>query len=362
MRILMIGTGECGGNLLDEFSRQALGTSRLGIFKTKRLPRDVEVETIVVNTAPRDLSKLDNVKRADKIDLEEHGVGMNREKGKTAYSKNKERILREVEDRSPFDLSFLFTSLGGGTGSAFTPELIADLRERLRLNSYVISVLPFRKEGSILIENAGFSLRDIIEANPLSNILIDNEFLRGGRSYADAHKIINRTVAERFMFLLKVLNSDQIVTADLGDLETCLSAGTGLATLGYGKQRNEDESVGHAIRRSTVPENLLFNARMEDVGRALFLVWGDERFLDTAQIMDQIEELGTTVGQPLRGVAIGDELPKVLTLLNLTEIGPVENITRMLREAIMHERERKRTARDRRKEVIERIDRFEPEY
>jgi len=361
MRALVIGVGECGGRLLDEFNRQATGTTKFGIFKEKRIP-NCELETLAINTSPMDLTKLENTRKSDKLNLEEHGVGANRKKGKQAYKGHKEEVMEEIVSREPYDLSFLFTSLGGGTGSSFVPELILDLKDRVGINSYVVGVLPFREEGTIFIQNAGFALRDIIEAGPISTILTDNQFLGGGRSFAHAYKMINKTVAERFVFLLKVLNSEQIVTADLGDLEGALSAGTGLATLGYGKQRDEEESVKQAITRSMASSNLLFEATTADVGRALFLIWGDEGYLDTGEILDHIKEVGSTVGQPFRGVAIGDELPRCLSLLNLTEIDPVEDITRRMREAIVHEQEKKGTAEDRREEVIERIDRLEPEY
>ena len=186
-------------------------------------------------------------------------------------------------NRGPFDLSFLFTSLGGGTGSSFVPRLIMDLKDRLETNSYVVGVLPFREEGTIFIQNAGFALRDIVQTKPISTILVDNEFLRGGKNFAEAYRSINKTVAERIMYLLKVLTSEQIVTADLGDLETALGAGTGLATLGYAKQESEERSIGETIERSLAKNNLLFNVDTEDVGRALFLIWGAERYLDTSE-------------------------------------------------------------------------------
>lgn len=364
LNVLIIGIGQCGNRILDAINKEAFGGSVISkYYGIQKFPS--HVETIAINTALNDLKELRFTKAKDRIHVPYlHGVGANRNIGKQCFEDNKELLLRVIEERGNFDVAFVIASSSGGTGSSFTPLLIEAMKERYKYNVYGIVVLPFREEGSIYLQNAIFCLKELIAGNSDGNIILDNQFLKHlGKDIHTAYDGINRTIAQRFLFLLKSLDSEMMMVTDLGDFKTVMSAGSKLATIGFG-EGNKNLTIKAVINHSLSHAGLLFELDpFKEANRAMIIIEGDKKYLDINDITGEVEKLSNKIGQIFKGVLLRKgEMPRVLTVLAIGTSTELDKFFNIGIDAINKERERKEIMAEQNRGLKQKLEGLEPQY
>ncbi|MFZ3060299.1 MAG: cell division protein FtsZ [Candidatus Methanoperedens sp.] len=364
LNVLIIGVGQCGNRILDAINKEAFGGSVLSkYYGTQKFTS--RVETLAINTAMNDLKELRFTRAKDRIHVPYlHGVGANRNIGKQCFEDNKELLLRSIEERGDFDVAFVIASSSGGTGSSFTPLLIEALKERYKFSVYGIIVLPFREEGSIYLQNSIFCLKEIIAGSSDGNIIVDNQFLKHlGKDIKSAYDGINRTVAQRFLFLLKSLDSEMMMVTDLGDFKTVMSTGSKLATMGFG-EGDKNLSIKAVIKHSLSHAGLLFELDpYKEANRAMIIIEGDKKYLNINDITTEVEKLSSEIGQIFKGVLLRNGgMPRVLTVLSIGASSELNKLFTIGIDAVRKEKEKKEQVAEQNRGIKEKLEGLEPQY
>lgn len=347
--VLMLGVGQCGNRILDAINREAFGgSSRLSkYYSRQKFPS--RVETIAINTAINDLKELRFTAAKDRLHVPNlHGVGANRNVGKQGFWDNREIILEEIEKRGDFDIVFVMTSVSGGTGSSFSPLLIHELKKRYEdISIIAVAVLPFREEGSIYLQNAAFSMREMVEVDTDGLILVDNQNLkRYSGDIASAYDKINTLAAQRVLFLIESLDSEMLSVTDLGDFKTVMHGGLAMGTMGFYQTDRKTPSVRSAIQNSLKPSSLLYPANVYDeAARAMIIIQGSREHLDVDEITKEIEKLSSNIGQVFKGIVVKKGPPKVLSVFTLEKVPELEMLYAQAAQAIHDEKDRKTRAK-----------------
>jgi cell division GTPase FtsZ len=365
LNVLMLGVGQCGNRILDAVNKEAFGGSRLAkYYSRQRFPS--RVETIAINTAINDLRELRFTTAKDRLHVPNlHGVGANRNIGKQGFWDNRDMIMEEIEKRGDFDIAFVMTSTSGGTGSSFSPLLIHELKKRYKNISVMpIAVLPFREEGSIYLQNAAFSMRELMEVETEGLILVDNQYLkRCSGDIASAYDQINRMVARRLLFLIDSLDSEMLSVTDLGDFKTVMNGGLKIGTMGFSQADRKNPSVKGAIQGSLKPGNLLYPANVYDeAARAMIIIQGSKEHLDVDEITKEVERLSTNIGHVFKGLVIKKGYPKVLSVFTLASVPELEALYAQAARAIHEEKERKQRAKKQLSDAFAHIEDLEEVY
>ena len=244
MKLLVIGCGQCGGRLADEFAL---------LNRVSGVRRGMEVisNTIAVNTDMADLSGLKNIKPDYKHRIlignrrtSGHGVGKINEIGAELAREDGDKVIETVRSTphlAETDAFLLVASAAGGTGSGSIPVLTRLLKERHADKPvYNIIVLPFDYElmtEERSIYNVGTCLKSAYLAAD-AIFLVDNQrYVRKSKSMQENLAKINYQVVKPFFNLLcageetkaKFVGSRVL---DAGDIIQTLS---GWSVIGFGK-------------------------------------------------------------------------------------------------------------------------------
>ncbi len=243
MKLLVIGCGQCGGRIADEFAR---------LNRKARAQRGIEIITnaLAVNTDIADLTGLSFIKPDYQHRIliggqktGGHGVGKINELGAEIAKENGDKILEALRTTRHFhetDAFLLIASAAGGTGSGAIPILAQYLKERYAEKPlYHLIVLPFKHEEKVeerTIYNTATCLKSAyLVADAI--FLIDNQrYIREGFSIQDNLAKINVLAVEPFYNLLcageeKKSKHIGAKMLDAGDIIQTLS---GWTVIGYG--------------------------------------------------------------------------------------------------------------------------------
>jgi len=239
MRALVIGCGECGGRLAEEFGKPSY---QGGFFRRRKNLQPVL--PIIINTTRLDMWKIapKNISEARWINADQArvvrglekgeeiggGCGARRDRGKEIFDKNEARIIEEIFEvlpdarTKPPNLVIVTTSFGGGTGSSFSPRLVASLRKAFRERSgvalpmLVLGALPLTppREKAIFTENAAQCLHEIFIAEKdfraCGVSTIDNEWWAKGGDIQRQYPAINSFIVRQFRPLIEPLGKGDI--------------------------------------------------------------------------------------------------------------------------------------------------------
>ena len=181
MKLLVIGCGQCGGRLADEFARRD---------RRARVLRGTQIvtETLAVNTDIADLSGLFYVKsdRGHRIMIGRrktggHGVGKINELGAEIAREDGAKVMEAVgrgQQHADADAFLLIAGAAGGTGSGAIAELGQQIKEHYPDKPvYGLAVLPFRYEELTedrSIYNVGTCLKSLYLVTD-AVFLVDNQ-------------------------------------------------------------------------------------------------------------------------------------------------------------------------------------------
>ncbi len=246
MKLVVIGFGQCGGRIADEFARWE---------KSARAHRGISIvpAAFAVNTDIADLTGLSHIKSdfQHRILIGNrrtggHGVGKINEVGAEIAHQDSDKIIDAVGSAERFyesDAFLLIAGAAGGTGSGSMPITAKSIRERYPEKPiYTLLVLPFEHEEGIharTVHNtatcvkATYSVADAV-------FLVDNQrYIAMDSSLVNNMEAINRLIAEPFFDLLcageeKKPKNIGAKLLDAGDIEQTLG---GWSVLGFGKSQ-----------------------------------------------------------------------------------------------------------------------------
>jgi len=296
VKLLVIGCGQCGGKIADEFARQSImAHTQRGI--------DIITSVLAVNTDTADLSGLSYIKRDYQHRIliggqktRGHGVGKINELGAEIAREDGDKVLegiRAVERFAETDAFLLIAGAAGGTGSGAVSVLAQQVKERyVEKPLYTIIVLPFRYEEVTeerSMYNVGTCLKSIyLVADAV--VLIDNQrYVREKNSIRSNFANINTQIVTPFYNLLcpgEETNRKYVGARvlDAGDIVQTLAGwtvvGHGTANIPRIKMFNgklDFRDKASATLRGVQAMNqaistLSLNCKPEDAKRALYLL------------------------------------------------------------------------------------------
>jgi len=342
MKLVVVGCGQCGGKIADEFSR---------LGRRARSERKIEIinGAFAVNTDTADLSGLKYIK----ADYQHriliggrrtggHGVGKVNELGAEIAKEDGDKVLDAIRTSPRFfesDAFLLVAGAGGGTGSGSISILSQLIKERYGDKPlYNVLVLPFQHEEDTegrTIYNSAVCLKS---ADSVADaiFLIDNQrYVKKDSTIRNNFALINNLIVEPFYNLLcageeqkrKRIGSKLL---DAGDILQTLS---GWTVIGYGKTplklvRFPFERTRNFRKKSTETHKgieamdeaisqLSLKCNPTDAGRALYLLSAPAKEMN----MDLIKELGDYLRDITSGAIIRNgDYPRDSGMLDVTVI------------------------------------------
>jgi len=255
MNVAAVGVGGAGGRLLNQLAGRGSDSPVSSAFA---------VDTDQGSLASLDAVPAENRHAIGRFETDGEGTDGDRELARSIVEDQRLELRRTVEDgiRTSVDAIVLLAGLGGGTGSAVTPSIAADLAEVYQQPVYTVSILPAETEKQVRT-NTAIALSELDET-VAGQIAMDNEaWLWGARTLESHGEIVNREFVTRLDELLTIGQGggssgvgQQVV--DASDVMETIDGG-GLATIGYAqtplsKWREGNSSVLGSLKRRLAGE------------------------------------------------------------------------------------------------------------
>jgi cell division GTPase FtsZ len=316
MKLIVVGFGQCGGRIADEFSRlnaRARATRRL----------DIVTGAFAVNTDIADLSGLHTIRSNFQYRIligsrktGGHGVGKINELGAEIAREDADKVVETIRSAGRFaetDAFLLAAGAAGGTGSGAISVMTQQIKERyVDKPVYNLIVLPFEHEEATedrTVYNVATCLKS-------SYLVADAIFLVDNQRYAMkdspiSHNLakINAMIVQPFFNLLCAgeEKKSRYIGAKILDAGDIIQTLVGWTTLGHGHSRESALrsffSMGRDFRNKAnetqkgiqaldaAVSGLSVRCNPLDSKRALYLVSAPAREIN----MDLIKELGTYI-------------------------------------------------------------------
>jgi len=352
MKLVVVGFGQCGGRIADEFAR---------LNRRARAQRGIEIITgaFAVNTDAADLSGLSTLG----ADYQHriliggrktggHGVGKINELGAEIAKEDGDKVIDAIRTPKRFfetDAFLLIASAAGGTGSGAIPIMTKYIKERyMDKPVYNLIILPFEHEETTeerTIYNSAICLKSV---NSVADaiILVDNQrYVRKDFSLRNNLAKINALIVEPFYNLLCAgeEKKSKHIGAKMLDAGDIIQTLVGWTVIGYGtsqlplfrfpfwqminfrKKSTETHRGIHAMDEALSELSIKCNPR--DAGRALYLLSAPAKEVN----MDLIKELGSYLRYiaPEATIRNGDyprERGMLDIIIILSELGDVEKV------------------------------------
>jgi cell division GTPase FtsZ len=341
MKLVVIGFGQCGSRIADEFAR---------LNKRARSHRGIEITpgVFAVNTDAADLSGLSTIK----ADYQHrilvggrktggHGVGKINELGAEVAREDADKVVDALRATKRFyetDGFLLVAGAGGGTGSGSIPIIAQHIKERYTDKPlYALVILPFEHEeeneertvyNTAVCLKSTYSVADAV-------ILVDNQrYVRKDFSLKNNLSKINTLIVEPFYNLLcageeKRARHVGAKTLDAGDIIQTL---LGWTVLSYGEShlRRFKFPIGSKSFRDKSTEThkgiqamdeaiseLSTHCNPKDAGRALYLLSAPAKEIN----MDLVKELSDWLKDMAPNAIIRNgDYPRQSDMMNVTLI------------------------------------------
>ena len=354
MKFVVIGSGQCGSRIADEFAR---------LNRRARSRRGIEIITGVfaVNTDAADLSGLASVKSDYQHRIliggrktSGHGVGKINELGAEVAREDGDKVIDAIRTARHFfetDAFLIVASSAGGTGSGSLPIMTQMLKDRyMDKPVYALVVLPFEHEEQTeerTVYNTATCLKSVSSVAD-AIFLIDNQrYVRKDFSIRNNLAQINALIVEPFYNLLcageekkaKFVGSKVL---DAGDIIQTL---VGWTAIGFGKSplpliRFPFERTRNFRKKSTETHKgimamdeaiseLSIRCKPVDTGRALYLISAPAREMNMAlakELGDYLKDIASEAiirnGDYPRG---GGSLDVTVILSELSDVEKIKN-------------------------------------
>jgi len=319
MKLVVVGFGQCGGKVADEFNR--LNTDAL-------FSRRVEIITDVfaVNTDVADLDSLSSIKSDHRHRIlignrktGSHGVGKINEVGAELAQKDADKVIDAIRASRHLyeaDAFLLIASAAGGTGSGSMPILAQIIKSRFQNKPvFAMVVLPFEHEEKTdarTVYNTATCLR-ATDSVADAVFLVDNQrYIEKDTALTNNMAAINKLIAEPFCDLLRAGEEKNVKNIgvrlmDAGDIIQTLG---GWTALGFGKSQiskrfsfglkrrnyrwaSSETHKGIAAMEEAI-NNLTLGCNLEDSASALYLLSAPTKEMTMGlvkELSDYISEL-----------------------------------------------------------------------
>ena len=353
MKLVVVGFGQCGGRIADEFAR---------LNKRARRHRGIEIviDAFAVNTDSADLAELRTIKAEYQHRIligagrtHGHGVAKISEVGAEIAKEDADKVIDAMRATKRFfeaDAFLLVTGTAGGTGSGATPVMANVLKQRFDKPVYALAALPFEHEEETE-ERALYNTAVFLKSTyPVADavILFDNQrYVRKDFSLKNNLTKINSLIVEPFYNLLcageeKKAKHIGARMLDAGDIMNTIA---GWTAIGYGKsplplrtllfrwtdnfvKKSAQTHLGLQAMDEAISE-LSIGCKPEDACRALYLVSAAARAMNVGLIKELGEHLKNIVpnavirnGDYPRGKGV---LDITLVLSGLSDVEKVRN-------------------------------------
>ena len=243
MKLAVIGLGQCGGRIADEFAR---------LNKKARSQRGIEIVTgaFAVNTDAADLTGLSYIKKDYQHRVliggrktDGHGVGKVNELGAEVAKEDADKIIDAVRTTQRFyetDAFLLIAGAAGGTGSGAIPVITQRIKERYADKPvYTVIVLPFEHEEQTedtAVYNAATCLKSTYSVADAIVIVDNQRYVRKDSSLKSNLAKINALIADPFYNLLCAgeEKKPKYIGAKVLDAGDIMQTIVGWTVLGYG--------------------------------------------------------------------------------------------------------------------------------
>ncbi len=359
MKLVVIGLGQCGSRIADEFAR---------LNGRARSQRGIEIITgaFAVNTDATDLSGLQTIK----ADYQHrvliggrktggHGVGKINELGAEIAREDADKVVDSIRTARHFyesDAFLLIAGAAGGTGSGGLPVVTQYIKDRYADKPvYNIIVLPFEHEESTEDRTVYNTATCLKSSSSVADavILVDNQrYVRKDFSLKNNIIKINALIVEPFYNLLCAGEEKKAkhIGAKLLDAGDIIQTLVGWTVIGYGKsqlpllrlpfertrsfrKKSTETHKGIQVMDEAISE-LSLRCNPADASRALYLLSAPAREMN----MDVVKELGEYLKDiaPKAIIRNGD-YPRERGMLDVTvilsELSDVEKVRQYYSES-----------------------------
>ena len=378
MKLTVIGLGQCGCRIADNFAR-------LNLKAQHERKASIAPIVIAVNTDQADLTGLRFIKNdyvhRILIGLRQtlgHGVGKINELGAQLAKEDGDKVMDAMKSKRDFyetHAFLLIAGAAGGTGSGGLPVIARMIKERyLNKPVYALIVLPFEHEQFSEVRsvyNTATCLKstyDLVDAI----FLADNQrYVRKDASLVNNIERINRMVAEPFYDLMcagEVTKRKYVGarTVDAGDLIASLE---GWTTIGLGRTELPSLRFPWEIRKKHFREkavegfrgsqaldatisDLSITCNPKDAAKALYIMAGPAREMN----MDMIKSVGDYIKEiapnaVIRGGDFPGEKHFIDVTLILSQLSFVPKIKYLYETAVQYGQEHKGQIEETRKRI-----------
>jgi cell division GTPase FtsZ len=314
MKLVVVGLGQCGGRIADEFARlNQRARSRRGIT--------IVTGTFAVNTDAADLSGLSCIASDHRHRIliggrktGGHGVGKINELGAEIAKEDADKVIDAIRTTKKFfetDAFLLIAGSAGGTGSGAISVMTQFLKERyVDKPIYNLIVLPFEHEETTeerTIYNVATCLKSCYSVAD-AIFLVDNQrYVRKDSSLQTNLAKINAMIADPFYNILCAgeEKKTKYIGAKLLDAGDIIQTVVGWTVIGYGKsevplfklpqdwgkkgfvKKGNEIQKGIQAMDEAISE-LSLKCNPADSRRALYLVSGPAKEMN----MDMVKEIG----------------------------------------------------------------------
>ncbi len=352
MKLVVIGLGQCGGRIADEFARlNQRARSRRGIT--------IINGTFAVNTDAADLSGLTSIHKGHKHRIliggrktGGHGVGKVNEIGAEIAREDADKVIDAIRTTPRFfetDAFMLIAGAAGGTGSGALPVMTQHIKERyVDKPVYDLVILPFEHEVSTE-ERTAYNVATCLKSSYSvadAVFLVDNQrYVRKDASIRTNLSKINQMIVEPFYNMLCAgeEKKQKHIGGKLLDAGDIIQTLVGWTVIGHGqtemplfklprdwgsdfrKKSNEIQKGIQAMDEAI--SELSLTCTPANSRRALYLVAGPAKELN----MDLVKELGDYIRDmaPEAIIRNGDyprDRGSVDVTLILSELSDVEKV------------------------------------
>ncbi len=351
MKLVVLGLGQCGGRIADEFAR-------LNSKAKARRGMTIITGCFAVNTDAADLSGLSSISKDHRHRIligarktGGHGVGKINELGAEIAKEDSDKIIENLRNTKKFfetDAFLLIAGTAGGTGSGAISVITQHLKERyIDKPIWNLLVLPFEHEESTeerTVFNVATCLKSCYSVAD-AIFLVDNQrYVRKDSSLHSNLTKINSMIADPFYNLLCAgeEKKSRYIGAKLLDAGDIIQTVVGWTVIGYGKTtaplfklpelRSDFRKKGAEIQKGIQAmdeaiSELSLKCNPADSRRALYLVSGPAKEMN----MDMVKEIGDYMRDiaPEAIIRNGDyprERGQVDVTVMLSELSDVEKI------------------------------------
>lgn len=354
MKLMIIGLGQCGSKIADEFAR---------LNRRARAQRGIEIITdaFAVDTNPADLGGLHTIKPdyQHRVLIESqrtdgHNVVRMTELGAEITMENSNRIIDAMRSAKRFfetDAFLLIAGVAGGTGSGGIPIMAQSIKDCYKDKPvYSLVILPFKDEEETeerTVYNAAISLKSIYSVADAVFVADNQRYVTKDSALRDNPTKINELIVEPFYDLLCAGEEEKtkyigVSRADAGNITQTLA---GWTAIGYGngklqvpfiklpfgrprtfRDKTAERQVGIQAMEEAIGQ-LSVECNPADAGSALYLVLAPA----TEMRIELFQELGSYLKGVARGAVIRScDYPRGKGVMNVTvilsELSSVEKI------------------------------------